>query len=52
MLPFGVTVLATVLQKSEIPEGIMNYPVFIGEKKFKKEIVEENAHAFYPISLL
>jgi hypothetical protein len=27
MLPFGVTIPATVPQKSEIPEGLMNYPV-------------------------
>jgi len=29
MLPFVVTIQATVPQKSEIPEGLMNYPVFI-----------------------
>ena len=28
MLPFGVTILATVLQRSEIPEGLINYPVY------------------------
>jgi hypothetical protein len=28
MLPFGVTIPATVPQKSEIPEGLMDYPVF------------------------
>jgi hypothetical protein len=28
MLPFGVTIPATVPQGSEIPEGIMNSPVF------------------------
>jgi hypothetical protein len=27
MLPFGVTIPATVLQRSEIPEGLTNYPV-------------------------
>jgi hypothetical protein len=27
MLPFGVTIPATVPQKSEIPEGLMNNPV-------------------------
>ena len=27
MLPFGVTIPATVPQRSEIPEGIMNYSV-------------------------
>ena len=29
MLPYGVTIPATVTQKSEIPEGLMNYPVYI-----------------------
>jgi len=29
MLPFGVTIPATVPQESEIPEGLMNYPVFV-----------------------
>jgi len=28
MLPFGVTILATVPQGSEIPEGLTNNPVF------------------------
>jgi hypothetical protein len=28
MLPFGVTIPATVLQRSEIPEGLMNYPLY------------------------
>jgi len=27
MLPFGVTIPAAVLQRSEIPEGLTNYPV-------------------------
>jgi hypothetical protein len=27
MLPFGVTIPATIPQRSEIPEGLMNYPV-------------------------
>jgi hypothetical protein len=29
MLLFGVTVPVTVLQRSEIPEGLMNNPVFL-----------------------
>jgi hypothetical protein len=29
MLPFGLTIAATVPERSEIPEGLMNYPVFI-----------------------
>jgi hypothetical protein len=28
LLPFGVTIPATVPQRWEIPEGLMNYPVF------------------------
>jgi len=28
MLPFGVTIPATVPQRSEIPEGLMNNPVY------------------------
>ena len=28
MLFFGVTIPATVPQRSETPEGLMNYPVF------------------------
>jgi hypothetical protein len=31
MLPFGVTIMATVPQGSEIPEGLMNNPVYFGE---------------------
>jgi hypothetical protein len=29
MLPFGVTIPVTVPQRSEIPEGLMNDPVYI-----------------------
>jgi hypothetical protein len=29
-LPFGVTIPVTVPQRSEIPEGLMNYPVYMG----------------------
>jgi hypothetical protein len=28
MLPFGVTIPATVPQGAEIPEGLMNHPVY------------------------
>jgi hypothetical protein len=28
MFPFGVTIPVTVPQRSEIPEGLMNNPVF------------------------
>jgi hypothetical protein len=41
MLPFGVTIPATVPQRSEIPEGIKNYPVYINPPKFSlKKAVE------------
>jgi hypothetical protein len=39
MLPFGVTIPATVPQRSEIPEGFMNFPVYSGfliNIKYKK----------------
>jgi hypothetical protein len=41
MLVFGVTIPATVPKGSEIPDGLMNNPVylikcaFVGEKNFK-----------------
>jgi hypothetical protein len=28
MLPFGMTILVSVPQRSEIPEGLTNYPVY------------------------
>ena len=31
MRPFGVTIQGTVPQRSEIPEGLMNYSVLFGE---------------------
>jgi hypothetical protein len=37
MLSFGVTIQATVLQRSEIPEGLTNYPVFL-----HREVVEKS----------
>ena len=36
MLPFGVTIPATVPQRSEIPEGLINYPV-INSKSLNAE---------------
>ena len=36
MLPFGVNIPATVPQRSEIPEGLMNYPVHAHERKCEK----------------
>jgi hypothetical protein len=29
MLLFGMAILASVPQRLEIPEGLMNYPVFV-----------------------
>jgi hypothetical protein len=37
MLPFGVTIPATAPHRSEIPEGLMNYPVYVASKMFKIE---------------
>jgi hypothetical protein len=31
MLPFGVTIPATVPQRSETPEGLKNYRVILGD---------------------
>ena len=41
MLPFGVTIPATVPQGSEIPEGLMNNPVLW------KHILKERALSFF-----
>jgi hypothetical protein len=37
MLPFGVTIPAAVPQRSEIPEGLKNYPVLCLEHKNKSK---------------
>jgi len=39
MLPFGVTIQATVPQRSEIPEGLMNYPVYSQSLSQKLQVV-------------
>ena len=36
MLYFGVTIPATVPQRSEIPEGLTNYPVYVFKAFMKK----------------
>jgi hypothetical protein len=33
MFPFGVTIPATVPERSEIPEGIMNYTVYVDKTR-------------------
>jgi hypothetical protein len=35
MLPFGVTIPATVPQGSEIPEGLMNNPVLFFQQRIE-----------------
>ena len=40
MLPFDVTNPATVPQRSEILEGIMNYPVYL----INKDMVDESPY--------
>ena len=39
MLPFGVTIPATVPQRSEIPERLMNYPLFSPYRKVSPRTV-------------
>jgi hypothetical protein len=41
MLPCGVTIPATVPQRSKIPEGLMIYPVF-AKKRMVFDREEEN----------
>ena len=38
MLPFGVTIPTTVPQRSEIPEGLTNYPVLNKTKVLRLQI--------------
>jgi hypothetical protein len=40
MLPFGVTIPATVPQGSEIPEGLTNNPVITSTSLLKLEIIK------------
>jgi hypothetical protein len=48
MLPFGVTIPATVSQRPEIPEGIMNYPVLMNYPvwRFKCAVAVANCVKF------
>ena len=45
MLPFGVTFPATVPQRSEIPEGLMNYPVCCAECKSWRSSLRNQLHS-------
>jgi hypothetical protein len=38
MLPFGVTIPASIPQRLEIPEGLMNYPVLVFSLKGDKTV--------------
>jgi hypothetical protein len=38
MLPFGVTIQVTLPQRSEIPEGLVNYPVFSQSSQASVEV--------------
>jgi len=40
MLPFGVTIPATVPQGSEIPEGLMNNPVAVKNGTIREKFLE------------
>jgi hypothetical protein len=39
MFPFGVTIPVTVPQRSEIPEGLMNNPVFMQLTIFRENVM-------------
>jgi hypothetical protein len=55
MLPFGVTIPATVAQGSEIPEGLMNNPVYtsliVSESHEKVKCIESESEIFYSAGL-
>jgi hypothetical protein len=38
MLPVGMTIPTTIPQRSEIPEGLMNYPVYKAKGLTAEEI--------------
>ena len=46
MLSFGVTIPATVLQRSDIPEGLMSYPVLQTDRL---TAVTQPKNAFLPL---
>jgi hypothetical protein len=46
MLPFGVTIPATVPARSEIPEGLMNYPVALILRRIR-EILKIDLHILH-----
>jgi len=46
MLPFDVTIQVTVPQRSEIPEGLMNYPVYLFKTLIKIPYVMFNREIF------
>jgi hypothetical protein len=39
MLPFTVTIPASVPQRSEIPEALMNFPVYIPHNQLFRDIL-------------
>ena len=55
MPPFGVTILATVPQGSEIPEGLMNNPVLliqiihVNDKNVEMCRTNENTQTSYTV---
>jgi len=54
MLPFGVTILATVPQKSEFPKGLMNYPVYFITPSYHSicEVYTDTSDELYDGTLL
>jgi hypothetical protein len=51
LLPFGVTILASVPQRSENPEGLMNYPVYMYLVFLSDEthFILKDTHALYVV---
>ena len=53
MLPFGVTITATVPQRSEIPEGLTNYPVHIKNVyTYASQLINSQNIYIYSVNIL
>jgi hypothetical protein len=46
MLPFGVTISTTVPQRSEIPEGLINYHVYIKINAVSNQVSRQAKNLF------
>jgi hypothetical protein len=52
MLPFGVTIPATVPQRSEIPEELMNYHVYKATLLFSNDELEKIFSSYIRANML